>query len=735
MVRRWLLVVLAGIVLMLAITREPGEGVDASAKPVVPAVAHGATRAPALPAIGEATGEVVLEPGPATLQRLEGLVVDADDQPVAGAHVSIGAGREVVTEADGAFAFDGLPAASYVVIAERDGWYAEEQDVRLDADTEPVTLQLALGVTLVVRIVDEAGGPIAGANVHVSARDYKTGADGIATARGVDLEGEMVAISAPGHAESRERVETGDDPAATIETTFVLASGAEISGTVVDETGARVADAYVELESSVTGRTETAWTDEQGAWKVPDLGRASYTMKASSKAWISSGERIVAHDGAHAMTGVVLNVGPGGEIEGDVVDSAGKPVSGARISGGSVSETTDDAGHFVARGLVADSYTLSVSTPTSGALDQVVTLAARQKARVRFVVVPSNIAGIVVDARGQPVEDATVAARSEKPDGFGFARTDERGRFDTGGLPPGRYQVTVSRERSRVDTKPIEIATGTRDARLVALDEARVTGRVVLDGVPVPYFGVAVTEDVDNEYGRPTTVRDRDGRFVLKDAEPGTYAVVIIGPTFARTAIPNVRIVAGQTTDLGTIVVSRGDVLRGRVVDGTGAGVAGATVVVGAGTYATSPLGMIMRGARRVTTDASGAFDIPGMPPSDGERTIEATHPTRGASAPTTFPGGGGPVELVIQPTGRVEGRVLPAKRDLYSVIARRTDQPGRYTSDIDRNGGFAFPQLPPGEYELSVLGESLEGEPHVTVTAGATARAMLVLAQPSGSE
>jgi len=733
-VTRWIVVVLVGVALLFVIAREPrgtGEPSSRADRAAVAAsergAAHAAARPPELAAVDEATGAPIGDAAAASLERLEGLVVDADDRPVAGARVSVG-GRHVMTEGDGSFAFDGLTRGEYTVIAERGGWYAEEQEVRLGEDTEPVTLQLALGATLVVRILDEAGAPIAGANIHVSGRDYKTGADGVARARGVDLEGEMVAISAPGHAGTRERVDTGDDPAATIERTFVLPGGAAISGVVVDEKGARVADAYVELESSVSGRTESAWTDEQGAWKVADLGRATYVMKASSPASISAGDQVVAHDGARARDGIVLRVGPGAEIEGDVVDASGAPVADARISGGSVSATTDEAGHFVARGLVADTYTLSVASPTHGAVDQVVMLAKGQKARVRFVVVPSNIAGFVVDARGQPVEDATIAARSESPAGFGFARSDERGRFDTGGLPPGRYQVTVSRGGSRVDSKAIEIATGTRDARLVVLDAARVTGRVLLDGKPVSYFGYALTEDADNVYSRPTTVRDEAGRFVEKDAEPGTYALVIVGPAFARTAIANVRVVPGQTTDLGDIAVTRGQVLRGRVVDGSGAGVAGATVALSRDAYGNAPLARLMSGARSATTDARGAFEIPGLVPGDGETTLEATHPVRGISAVTIVPPGGSAV-LVLAPTGALEGQVQPPSRELYRAVARRIDQPGRYTAEIDRSGAFRFAQLPPGEYELDVVGELVAGQPHATIAPGATARVMIVLA------
>src|SRR5512147_1716235 len=98
--RRWLLVVLAGIVLMLVITREHGEpsAPDATqvvAKPATTTTAHAAAPPPALPGVDEETGEVIAEESSdAQPQRLEGIVVDSEERPVGGAHVTIGQGRE-----------------------------------------------------------------------------------------------------------------------------------------------------------------------------------------------------------------------------------------------------------------------------------------------------------------------------------------------------------------------------------------------------------------------------------------------------------------------------------------------------------------------------------------------------------------------------------------------------------------------------------------------------------------
>jgi iron complex outermembrane receptor protein len=74
---------------------------------------------------------------------LHGTVTDASTgQPIAGATVRIRElGRRDVSHADGAFHFDGLPAGSYTVAAERIGYAPAEQPVRV---VDGVTANLAL---------------------------------------------------------------------------------------------------------------------------------------------------------------------------------------------------------------------------------------------------------------------------------------------------------------------------------------------------------------------------------------------------------------------------------------------------------------------------------------------------------------------------------------------------------------------------------------------------------------
>lgn len=654
--------------------------------------------------------------------RLEGLIIDQDDRPVAGARVTIGDEREVITEADGAFAFDGLAEGEYDVVAEQGEQYAEEQDARLDDTSEPVTIKLVRGPTLVVRVTDEAHHPLPGATVEAASRTNVTDADGLVMLRGVASDDEMVSVALAGHASVRERVVTSDDPAATIEKTFVLRSGAEISGTVVGPDGKPVNEAYVELEPSKGGRSETVYADEHGVWRLPDIGSGQFVARASSREHIATADVPVEHDGVHAKSGLVLHVEMGGEIAGIVVDTADHPVPEARVSASSIGETTDKDGRFVARGLGPDTYAVSASTPMLGAATTSVVLARGQHATIKIVVVPSSLAGTVVDAHGAPVEDAAVFARTDAPDGYGYDRTDAYGHFDLGGLPPGRYKVTAQREDSQVESPELIATTGSRQLRLTVPDRATIIGRVVMAGKPVPYFGLVVSDDATDTFTRPTPVRDADGRFTQKDASLGTFAVIIVGPGFARRVVENVHVTSGQVTDLGDIAVERGEAIHGRVVDEHGVGIAGARVRVSSSRSLAGTAGLtsIMRGEISVNTDDRGAFEMAGLPPGSDDRTIEATHTTRGTTGLRPLAVGETEIELVLTASGSISGTVLHATRKTSLAIATRVDDSrARYSADIDASGAFEIPLLPPGEYEVDVLGRNSLPSAHVTVVAG----------------
>lgn len=59
------------------------------------------------------------------------------------------------------------------------------------------------------------------------------------------------------------------------------ATGATISGTVTDASGAAVAEASVQVRNLRTGTIQNAMTDGQGRYNAPDLGFGEYEVQAS----------------------------------------------------------------------------------------------------------------------------------------------------------------------------------------------------------------------------------------------------------------------------------------------------------------------------------------------------------------------------------------------------------------------------------------------------------------------
>lgn len=671
-------------------------------------------------------------PAPGEL-RLEGLVVDPDDAPVGGAVVALADGRTVTTEADGAFGFDGLGEGRYGVTAELGDQFGEVQDVLLDETSEPVKLILVRGPSLVLHVTGPDATPIAGAKVELSSREFLTDALGGIRIRGVAIDDEYVYASAPGHARTRVKVITSDDPSLTIERTIILLPAARVSGHVVDPDGKPVVDAYVQLEQVVGGvggvGGAATYTDETGAWQLPDLGEGRYAAHASSKLHIAAPDVPVVVDVAHPTPDLVLHVEQGGEIAGVVVDAAGKPVAAANVVSNAGNEVTDAAGRFVLRGLAPDSYELTAATSLLGGPPTQVVLARGQRAEVTLVLAAWSLAGVVVDAHGEPLEDASVFARIEGSPRSAFERTDEHGRFDLGGLPAGRYQVTVQRSDSKVESKPVEVAQSTRTLRLVAPEAAGIKGRVVLDGAPVPYFGVTITDDPATTWDQVTPVRDASGRFAQRDVAPGTFAVVLVGPTFARQAVANVHVVAGQVTDLGDIAVTRGGVVRGRVTDERGAVIAGARVRITAKSRSGEGLAglrALLDRERLAVTDARGTFEIAGLPPPSPDADplrIEASHPAAGISAYRTLAPGETTVDLMLSGTGSLAGHIVHPRPDMRLVTARAAESTSDlprldYEAEVETTGAFRFAQLPPGRYDVKIRGSDAQEPQHVEVRA-----------------
>ena len=686
---------------------------------------HGATigaTSPAAPSSSQAesatTTIVAAEPAvPADALRLEGIVVDTADKPVGGATVRL-ADKVAISEADGSFAFDVVAAGTYSLSAQTDELYGEVNNAKLDDTSDPVEITIRGGPSVVLHVRDAAGSPIANATASTSARQGLTDRDGTTTLRSVDEGIELITVSAPGFAESELRVEAGGQ--IVVERTVTLYSGATVSGVVLGPDDKPVADAHVEIDGNHS--TIVVATDPDGRWHLEDIPAGPHRIAATSSRFLATEPIVVTTDGAHLTSDVVVHVRPGAEITGIVVDTSGAPVEGATVYGSGNSEDTDAHGRFTLVGLDGGKTEVSATTSRGAARPVALDLPNGGRAEVRLVLVTSSLAGVLRDSRGNPIEQAAIAASSVGSMDTHVVRTDERGAFDLGGVLPGDYEISVRRPNRKHGFVTVKTVTAdNRNVVIVLPDAVTVTGRVVANGKPATNAGVVVTDSPDDDRTTPAMVDPKTGRFVVDDLEAGSWGVIAGAPGFAPTRIATMPGVAGAHIDFGDIMLDPGRTIRGRVVDDTGRPIGGARIAVYSNRLAGEGLVGLFEGTLTTRSDAGGNYVITGIESRAATR-IVATHPTAGVSMDRVLAAGEWLVDFTLVASGSVAGTIENMSVGQSGVVATSTTDPGfRADADIDPAGGFRFDGLHPGDYQLVVYGSNEPAPQRVTVGAGQT--------------
>jgi len=88
------------------------------------------------------------------------------------------------------------------------------------------------------------------------------------------------------------------------------ATAAELSGKVVDQSGAVIPNATIDVQSTGTGLERTVTSSASGEYAIPSLPVGTYKLKAAApgfKSYSQSG--IVLEDGQNARVDVILQIG------------------------------------------------------------------------------------------------------------------------------------------------------------------------------------------------------------------------------------------------------------------------------------------------------------------------------------------------------------------------------------------------------------------------------------------
>lgn len=392
------------------------------------------------------------------------------------------------TNSSGFYEFKNIPRGHRTLTVSADGYGNVIVTGLSFSGTEEVTRDVTLEVAEMIcgRVVDDAGNPVAGANVI--ALSYASGTRQCRSTAVSDQDGRFcvenlnagqytVACNAEGYQPARAlRVSTGDSSVL-----LQVHQRATVSGQVLDAASGdpvrrftcRLRVAYEGTEVTQPTNTLQSFESENGEFTLGNVAPGSYVIEASAPGYAPTfSERFRITQG-QSIAGIVIRISKGGSIEGVVLGSAGEPISGAIVSTHDNTWTDD----LFTRALGAEFPTNATSRETRTVGDgtfrlenlrpETYQIRVRDGAHVELVVQDvlvrdgdvtdlgelrlsegGTLVGTVLDQAGQPVAGAPIrlipdGRRQGLPKTYS-GKSGEDGKYRIAHIEPGSYRVSAT---------------------------------------------------------------------------------------------------------------------------------------------------------------------------------------------------------------------------------------------------------------------------------------------------
>lgn len=365
--------------------------------------------------------------------------------------------------------------------------------------------------------------------------------------------------------------------------------------------------------------------------------------------------------------------------------------------------------------------------------------AAQPTSDVNVVIIghPASITGTVSLGSTLTTVPVSVAARTLSNTGAASSQTPvattttaSDGSYTLTNLPaPATYELAFSAAGYQPATLVVALSGG--QARIepavqMSAGSGQISG-LVTDG-SAPLGGVTISTTVNNQTvttGTPTT--GAVGTYVLPNLPtPGTYLITYSLTGYGTRTIV-VDLAAGQSQSGVNVAIAGGTgTVNGRVIDGAGNGIGGATVTVGGGPSAAT--------TTTLTSGSVGTFVLSGLP-APGSYTLTVALPGYSSqTVPVSLSGSGPPPAVTISmpvASGSLLGKAsfcdaagactAPAVGATVTATDGRTIQTTTVTSSGTSKGagGYLLTGLAPGTYSVTV---SAPGYAQVTALATVTA-------------
>lgn len=493
--------------------------------------------------------------------------------------------RTVQSQADGSFEVPGLRVLPHRVTVQSPGYVAEQ---RWLTPGTTATIELLRAAAASGKVVDSDGRPVARADIEVKGRSV--------TGQAVQMVG-PIQEAAPLADASTRTASGGDNLGVTtgaLPRVPVMPTGAAASG----ELGFH--------------------SDERGNFHIEGLPPGQFTLSARKPGMSAGRSPQLQLQAGGTVSDILITLPSGVSLRGRVVDARGNNVAHVRVDLASGSDlprstTTSADGIFVFESARGDCtlWARPFGAPAAKLSGNAQELAKREL----VITLASNIDrlhGRVSDARGQPIEAASVRLEALKSHGYSpTVLTGDDGTFNFLALPPPPYTLSVEHpDYSPARPQTIE---NTRDSVDIRLQRGVALRGVVSDAVsrlPLSAAEVVVTSAGITRAARTA----RDGSFELDHLPEGPYELRVSRETYVPVK---------QEGQLSNVAVDRAPLrielmhaasVSGEVVDSLGRTVWNAQVTFGAAPD----------WSRATRSDHAGRFRLHGVP--EGDHLLHARH-------------------------------------------------------------------------------------------------------------
>ncbi len=514
-----------------------------------------------------------------------------------------------------------------------------------------------------------------------------------------------------------------------------------VAGTIRDTAGKAIPGASVRLSKG--DRARTVQSREDGTYlfeKVPTGTGYGLRVQAPRHRVAEQGPLTVAEGETTRVDFALVpeRVPDTGAIVGSVRGAGGRAIVGARIeilSGPSDGRATSGReGRFELRGLRPGVYALTFSTAGHATrIREGLEVRAGRVVEIRVELDSLGedpvgaIFGVVKNGEGQPVSGATVRITAGPT--IAEIGTDAEGRYTLAPLVPGLYSLRVTADGYRAaEAGGIRVEAGQErrvDFTVRRGEEPRfgtVSGTVT-DADRRPIAGATVTV-----IAGPTirsSVTDGEGRYRLEELLPGNYALRASKDGY----LPQTRetpVVAGQNRSVSFLLRTEGSQfgrIVGRVTNGSGAAVPGATVAIQEG--------------RSTLTNEEGRYELNELEPGGHTLTASKAGFRSSTAAATVIAGRVTERNFVLraeEPTrGRIFGRIRnPQGAGIAEARATIIAGPVLKSAFANGEGDYALEELTAGSYRIRFSREGYRSvDTEVIVLTAGQARELNVTLQP----